>query len=99
MTAARSLSVSVRSVIGTPMRLFRLPVVASTSPKMPRAIAAVNSLVVVLPAAPPTAMTGSGCCLRVRSRCRAASSERDESVVNLEAGQLVARAAPFDDRG
>ncbi len=59
-TIARCSGVRVNRVIGTPTRLLRFPAVTRVCPKSARTAAAASVLVVVLPAEPPIARTGSG---------------------------------------
>ena len=78
-------------VIGTPIRLLRLPGVASVSPKSARTTAAQSSLVLVLPTAPPIATHASGCVARVRRKMMARESAKGgECVVNFDRGKANA---------
>src|SRR5258708_7278951 len=67
-SAAPRSRVTVKMVIGTPTRWLRLPGVDKIFPKSARVTAAVISLVLVLPTAPPIAITGSPRAARTRAR-------------------------------
>ena len=56
-TASSLLASRAKRVIGTPMRLLRLPTVRATDNPVAASAAAVSSLVVVLPAEPVIATT------------------------------------------